>query len=82
MLNLLHQTLKDDGILHIVTDVNDYAKYCRELLNQDEHLSKWCLLHDMEYSPTKGPKERAITLYERKAIDKEHQIYDIMYKKV
>ena len=25
MLNLLHQTIKDDGILHIVTDVNDYA---------------------------------------------------------
>ena len=52
------------------------------IVNISAPLKRSVTMHDMEYSPTKGPKERAITLYERKAIDKQHQIYDIMYKKV
>ncbi len=80
----LHKIIKKDGILHIVTDVDDYAAYCRKLLEEEK--DKFRLLQDMTYAPTKGAEEgapeRPVTVYEQKAIEKGNQIHDITYERI
>ena len=68
-------TLRPGGYLYIVTDWEDYALQVLELLNQEMRLHN-------EFEGFAQPMEwRPTTKFEEKGLNKEHRIFEIMYKK-
>jgi tRNA (guanine-N7-)-methyltransferase len=78
ILDLLSKLMKDGAVLRIATDVEDYASYVRDIMNQQKAFQ---LLNEVCHPPcVGGPDYRPVTKYERRAIELGHQIWDFEYK--
>jgi len=70
-IDLVRQKLKPNGILHIATDWEDYAKYITKILDQAKG---WCNLTE------KNQFNRPITKFEQKGKKLNHQIWEMIYQ--
>ena len=79
ILDLLTRTMKDKGTLKIVTDVRDYADYCRDIVGNGD--KRWCLLSEYKHEPCSriADDDRPITKYERRGLEQGHQLYRFDY---
>jgi Predicted S-adenosylmethionine-dependent methyltransferase len=75
-VSLLARKLRKDGYIYLATDWEEYAEWMKEVLNGEPLL----------YDPNEGkggerPSWRPITKFERKGLDKDYVINDIIYKR-
>nr|MBS0021607.1 tRNA (guanosine(46)-N7)-methyltransferase TrmB [Gammaproteobacteria bacterium] len=67
--------LRTNGLCHIVTDVEDYAKHMLNILEQENMLQN--------LAPTGGfsrrPPGRPTTKFERRGLDRGHSVWDLMF---
>ena len=74
-LDMLTKKLKTDGIVHIATDWEDYAKHIIETLESHQHFKN--TLRDHIYSPR--PKYRPLTKFENRGQKLGHDVWDIIF---
>jgi tRNA (guanine-N7-)-methyltransferase len=70
-IDLVRRKLKPNGILHIATDWEDYAKYITKILDQAKG---WHNLTE------KNQFNRPITKFEQKGKKLKHQIWEVIYQ--
>lgn len=69
--------LNKSGIIHIATDIEDYAHHCIDVLSQYQNITN---LAKQDIFVAR-PEFRPITKFEKRGIQKGHQIFDIIFKK-
>ncbi len=73
MVNLIHERLQQNGHLLISTDVEGYAKHCREVISSCDG---WTEVENADLS-----EHRIVTQYERKGIDEGRAIHELKFRK-
>lgn len=76
-LGLCAQALKQDGILHLATDWQPYAKQMLALLDASEHFTN---SQASGYSPR--PKWRPLTKFEQRGQRLGHGVWDLLFRRV
>ena len=75
-LSSLARCLKPNGLIHITTDWEDYAKAIVDLIRAES------LLHNLsEHGISPRPASRPETKYERRGVRLGHQVYDIIARR-
>lgn len=74
----LASRIKPGGFLHIATDWQDYAEHCLEVLAGTTLFENTATEGDYVPRPTSRPE----TKYERRGINRGHDVFDILYKRV
>ena len=77
-VNLVAQKLKANGIFHLATDWEDYAKHMLEVLNRNNNFEN--LSTDNTFVPK--PLERPTTKFEMRGKKLGHGVWDMLYKKI
>lgn len=77
-VNLLKSKLEVGGILHIVTDWQDYAEHIVNVLAEFPELNNQSCRGDFSNKPDYRP----ITKYEQRAQRLGHHVYELMFKRV
>lgn len=75
-INLVTSRLRIGGRLHLATDWQDYADQMLEVVTAEP------LLHNKFGGFAPRPEERLVTRFERKGLDKGHQINDLILTRV
>jgi len=75
-LSSLARCLKPNGLIHIATDWDDYAKAIVDLIRTESRLHN---LSEQGFSPR--PASRPETKYERRGVRLGHQVYDIIARR-
>ncbi|KAK3261800.1 hypothetical protein CYMTET_29307 [Cymbomonas tetramitiformis] len=81
MLRLLRDRMKPGGLLHVATDVEDYARWTKEVMD-DMAADGWvdCNSSETGYLITR-PTWRPVTKYEIRGIEElGHDIFDMQFK--
>ena len=74
---MLSDRMRPGGLLHIATDVQDYADHVRTVMDSSPG---WKLNTVVEHLPcVDGPSYRPVTRYEKKAIELSNKIWDFEY---
>lgn len=69
--------MRPGGLLHIATDVPDYAAHVQTVMDASVG---WTLVNLVDHLPcVDGPSYRPVTKYERKAIELSNRIWDFEY---
>ena len=77
-LDLLSNKLKENGIVHIATDWEDYAEHILETLESHKHFKNYSGAH--RYS--ERPKNRPLTKFENRGQKLGHGVWDIIFTKI
>lgn len=74
----LASRIKPGGFLHIATDWQDYAEHCLEVMSGTDKFKNTATNGD--YVPR--PASRPETKYERRGVNRGHDVFDIVYQRV
>ncbi len=77
-LDLLSKKLKNNGIVHIATDWENYAEHIMELLESHPHFKNFAGVH--MYSSR--PKNRPLTKFENRGQKLGHRVWDIIFTNI
>lgn len=76
-VELLANTLKTGGLLHVVTDWKDYAEHIRTIMEQSDAFKPLPPhTHSLE-----NPQHRLATKFERRGLRLGHAIYEMVYQR-
>jgi len=78
---LLERKLRPGGRLRLATDVAEMAAWVEALI-QGRPAGTWMPTMRVESAPLEGPGDRARTLYEAKAVELGHRVWDLEWRRL
>jgi len=75
-VDLIATTLQEEGYLHVATDWEDYANETLNILDQNP------VLRNTSDAFTARPGYRPMTKFERRVINRGHEVFDIVFRKI
>lgn len=81
VISWISKAIKPCGTLHVCTDVQDYARHTAEVM--ENFGDRWRISSHQTYEPGHRDcvNKRPVTIYELKARDMGHIIYDFVYER-
>ncbi|RTZ66923.1 MAG: tRNA (guanosine(46)-N7)-methyltransferase TrmB [Aquificaceae bacterium] len=76
-VDLIHSVLKTEGVFHLATDWEPYAKHMAEVL---ESSSQFQSLASSPFS--ERPDDRPLTKFENRGLKLGHGVWDLLYKSI
>lgn len=76
-VELIYSLLKKEGVFHLATDWEAYAKHMSHVMEASEHFNS---LSNSPFSPR--PDDRPLTKFENRGLKLGHGVWDLLYKSV